>query len=78
MMVGTISRRIVPVTLMNGEVMASTDRRWQIRAPRSWPARMMHGNCNVLHFWRRILRALRISLPTLRLEWGVERGGERP
>ena len=74
-----MSRRIVPRMLKfrcKGRERASTARRWQIRAPRSWPVRIM--GTGVVKEGRREVRVARREFPVLRLSWGPERGAERP
>jgi len=75
--VGTISRRIVPLSSnfllkskFGGGLEKSTARRWHILAPRSWPRRiigMREDDCCEGDWWRTEWRGLRIDRPVLRL-----------
>ena len=79
MSVGTISKRTVPRMAklrLEGREDASTARRWQIRAPRSWPVRIM--GIGEEEGGSREERVVRREVPVLRLSWGPGRGEERP
>ena len=70
-----MSKRTLP-RIMNVESLTeSTAKRWQIRAPRSWPMRMM--GC-LLMWAKRERREVRMVDPTLRLSCGPWSGWERP
>ncbi len=72
--VGTISSRIAP-SILKLEWGRETASRWQILAPRSWPAMMM----DVLSLsGRRALRVSSRATPVLSLSCGPGRGDERP
>jgi hypothetical protein len=61
---------------LEGREDASTARRWQIRAPRSWPVRIMGSGEG--EGGSKEERVVRREVPVLRLSWGPGRGEERP
>ena len=74
--VGTTSRRIVPRMVKLVWRVVSTARRWQMRAPRSWPQRIM--GLEVVEDGRAEERVVRMDSPVLRLSCDPGRGEERP
>lgn len=70
-----MSRKIAPLMLKLEEFPPSTARRWEMRAPLSWPP-IIIGTSFSWERWER--RALRIASPVLRLSCAPGRGEERP
>jgi hypothetical protein len=73
-----MSSRMAPWMLKEGWMEASTARWCMIRAPRSWPVRIMGVGVEEGIDGRREERVVRREVPVLRLSWGPGRGEERP
>jgi hypothetical protein len=75
-----MSRMMVPLRLnlelRFGERGRETERRCEMRAPQSWPQRMM--GCGALEDGRMEWRVKRIACPVADLVCAMERGEERP